>query len=566
MDNIQIKPKKANKFPLLLAPIGAACAIVALVAILIPTLLKSNTTVVSSISSSSRSSGQSSIVDNKPHIYNFNLGDYQPTFKSFNEVAYYSYAAYNSSNINNNVNNNGLRLNKKLEAKKVNNDELEAYDDCYGRTHYPIPLNDPLSFSDFLYFEFDAEGSDFLTETVGNGHIKALIVTVHTFTTENMLILKNGESYYSCLTNGGGVSYHGVGPAYYQFSSHKTFDGFEIIKDFNNKREVMCYFNEEGNALDPEALITIGVEETVFSVDRDSIYYDNVTVISTIGGIRELFGLDPEFEIINGYGGPDQLVYDTTLPETTNFTLDEFEGTFRVNEDKLYLGENEIINLNGATKIYASDVNRDYHRDLVFESVVETHRMINIYDVYRCKYLYQEPASENGVYDYYLDMRSNHLVVNLFENNQLLDYGYLGYHGSNGIDIEWQNLYGISHLEIKGVYEADGVTQVLNPDSYYHFNSNVPYIIELELIISNESPYPSTVHQITVTPAYASTVMPNLNLEMTLLSVENGVYRCQIQFAERGYSCYSFNFYRHSCELRVAVDEPVEEPIENIEE
>ena len=317
-------------------------------------------------------------------------------------------------------------------------DGEEPYEDSYGRTHYPIPLNDPIYFSDFLYFEFDAEGSDFLAERVGNGHIKELIVTVDTFTEESMLVLKNGDAYYSCLTNGWVISDGGEGQACYQFSSHKTFEGFEIVKDFNNKREVLCYFDSSDN----ESITTINVEGKTFNIDPESIYYDNATVVSTIGEIRQLFGLNPEFEVINNYGGPDQLVYDALVPETANFALDEFEGTFSVNEDKLYLDENELIELNGATKIYAAEINKDYHRDLVFESVVESERMFNIYDVFHNKYLYQKPVSEIGQYDYYLDMRDNRLVVNLFDNDELLDYGYFGYHFDNdGINIAWQNLF-----------------------------------------------------------------------------------------------------------------------------
>ena len=516
LDNIQIKPKKTKNFPILLAPLGAACACIALVAILIPTLLKGNTGVV--VPSSSNGGGRtSSIPDNRPHIYDFKLDGYQPTFNTFNEVAYYSYAAY--SNGGNAAPNYALRQRKPLEASiNQSEDGEEPYEDSYGRTHYPIPLNDPIYFLDFLYFEFDAEGSDFLAERVGNGHIKALIVTVDTFTEESMLVLKNGDAYYSCLTNGWVISDGGEGQACYQFSSHKTFEGFEIVKDFNNKREVLCYFDSSDN----ESITTINVEGKTFNIDPESIYYDNATVVSTIGEIRQLFGLNPEFEVINNYGGPDQLVYDALVPETANFALDEFEGTFSVNEDKLYLDENELIELNGATKIYAAEINKDYHRDLVFESVVESERMFNIYDVFHNKYLYQKPVSEIGQYDYYLDMRDNRLVVNLFDNDELLDYGYFGYHFDNdGINIAWQNLFQLSHLEIKGVFETD-------------------------------YDYPSALYEMVF---HTPTAMPNANPDLNLLSVENGVYRYQIQFSESGQSTFTFRFYRYTCQFKAVVNE-----------
>ena len=52
--------------------------------------------------------------------------------------------------------------------------------------------------------------------------------------------------------------------------------------------------------------------------------------------------------------------------------------------------------------------------------------------------------------------------------------------------------------------------------------------------------------------------MPNQNPTLTYLSMKNGVYRYQISFEEKGYSYYSFTFYRYSFDLRAAVDEPLE--------
>ena len=581
LDNIQIKPKKTKNFPILLAPLGAACACIALVAILIPTLLKGNTGVVVPSSSNSKSRRStysynsdysssngggrtSSIPDNRPHIYDFKLDGYQPTFNTFNEVAYYSYAAYNNGG--NTAPNYALRQRKPLEASIAQpEDREEPYEDSYGRTHYPIPLYNPIRFSDFLYFEFDAEGSDFLAERVGNGHIKALILTVNIRSTQRMLILKNGENYYSCLTNSGGPNGEND-VAYYQFSAHKTLDGFEVIKDFNNMRSVVCYFNETGTYLDLEALSTIEIEGTSFSVDRESIYYDNVMVVSTIGEIRQMFGLNPEFEVINTYGGPDQLIYDATIPETASFTLDEFEGIFRVNEDKLYLNENELIELNGATKVYAAEINKDSHRELVFESNVESQRMFNVYDVCHSKYLYQKAVMQTTAnygpnYNYNLDMRDNRLVVNLIHDGEILDYGYFGYHFDNtGINVSWQNLYKLLSLSVKGLYEADGETRVSFLETHYRCSSNTPYILEIQLnkfTLTDDGVYPPTTHDISVAPSEFISNMPNRNLNMTFLSMTNGICRYQIQFSERGYSYYTLQFYRFSCYLRVAVDEPV---------
>ena len=75
----------------------------------------------------------------------------------------------------------------------------------------------------------------------------------------------------------------------------------------------------------------------------------------------------------------------------------------------------------------------------------------------------------------------------------------------------------------------------------------------------NKNPnYPSIGdHQIVCKPFADAEYMPNMSPEFTFLSMENGIYRYQIKFQEKGYSYYTFSFYRFSFDLRVAVDEPV---------
>lgn len=229
LDSIQPKAKKKRYLPLCFAPLGAAALVVT--AILIPTILKGTST-----------SGSSA----KPK-YSYNFGDYKPTFNNFNEVAYYSYFAYNQENTSST--NKGLRPHNKLMLKgqEITQEETEhprgeAYEDEYGRTHYPIPYTEQFVFSEFLFFEFDSVDNEFLEQRIGNGHIYGLSVQTNIMDHgEKMLILKKGEYFYSCLSNGAGTDSE-RSKRQLEYSAHKTIEGFDVIKSpANNTRLTLTF-------------------------------------------------------------------------------------------------------------------------------------------------------------------------------------------------------------------------------------------------------------------------------------------------------------------------------------
>ena len=558
LDSVQPKAKKKRYLPLCFAPLGAAALVVT--AILIPTILKGTSTSSSSAK----------------HKYSYNFENYKPTFHDFNEVVYYSYFAYNQENTSST--NKGLCPHNKLMLKgqEITQEETEhprgeAYEDEYGRTHYPIPYGEKFVFSEFLFFEFDSVDNEFLEQRIGNGHIYGLSVQTNIMDNgEKMLILKKGEYFYSCLSNGGGTGSN-RNKRQLQYSAHKTIEGFDVIKSFANNTRLTLTFDcrKAPGVINYERLETFDIDGETFNIDPSTVFFDPLTISFDLDELKERLQLDPNFAIVDSYGGPDALVYDETASETNAFTLDEFEDTFIISEDKLYLGEVELIELKGANKIFASEINLDGRRELVFESLEEEQRVFNIYDVHRNKYLYHKPLSEIGAYDYYLGLRDNHLVVNLFEpgltnDDQLLDYGHFIYSGSARATIVWQSLLDITSLELNGVFEADGVTPIEPEGNYYCFNSNTPYIIEIKLgRISDpiNTKFPSLDHQVKCTP-YDEYHMPNESPSWTYLSMENGIYRYQISFSESGYSYYNFSLYIFSFEFDAAIDvPPIVEPI-----
>ena len=567
LDNIQPSPKKVKRLPYFLIPCGAALAVSL---IMIPLLLKqvapikpttSGTSVQPSNPTNSNNNGNNNSNNNSnnnnSNNNNNNNGnnDYKPAFDSFNEVAYYSYIAFHQSGTQNS---NQLQPRRMMTMKNEGENEAtpptrEDFVDEYGRYHYPIPYDMEYTFKDFLYFEFDTVNNPFLEQRIGNGHIYGLSVSTNIFDDEIMIVLKNGDYFYSCLRNGSGS--HSIdGPMFIEYSSHKTIEGFDLIKDTTNKRHITLNFApNSGNDIDFETLSTINIEGDVYTIDPESILYDAEQISCGMDELKERLG---DIEIIDDYGGLDALVYDSDTPEVNTFTLDEFEGTFSVLEDKLYLGEKEILTLNNVNKIYVSEINKDAHRDLVFESLEKSVRMFNIYDVNNKKYLYRKPVAEIGDYDYYLAMRDDRLVINLFkqgftEDRYILDYGYFAYTGEYETTIAWQNLYELTALSLKGIYETDTENPASIVEGYYHFDINVSYIVEIELSKYNgftNPDYPDLVYQIECTPA----------LNWNFLSMEDGVYRYEIMFQEKGHSEYKFSFYTYSLNFNAAVDDPTE--------
>ena len=71
-------------------------------------------------------------------------------------------------------------------------------------------------------------------------------------------------------------------------------------------------------------------------------------------------------------------------------------------------------------------------------------------------------------------------------------------------------------------------------------------------VFETDSDYPSALYEMVF---YAPTAMPNANPDLNLLSVENGVYRYQIQFSESGQSSYTFRFYHYTCQFKAVVNE-----------
>ena len=147
---------------------------------------------------------------------------------------------------------------------------------------------------------------------------------------EDMIVLKNGDKYFSCLTNGGGTDY-------IEFSAHKTIEGFDLVKTQYQKRYTILYFR--GNSIAQsgrEALSEVVIEGQSISINPTTIFYDPSATAFYLSDFREFFGLSPEFEVVSQFDKEDSILYDASVSENTSFLMDEFQGTFSVNQNNLY--------------------------------------------------------------------------------------------------------------------------------------------------------------------------------------------------------------------------------------
>ena len=244
-----------------------------------------------------------------------------PQFKSFPEIAYYSYAmsedttpaldsqddsvssdsispiesdSSSTESTSKPVRSSKERPNTSEEVPEESEENTrQDYEDEKGRYHYPIDIQESYVFSNFIYFSFVSENCEFLEERIGNGNIDALVVETEFFS-EKMIVLKNEDKLYSCLLNG--ARYGGSDGGYYEFSAHKFIEGFDLVKDLEAKYPITVKFGDS-----PASLTNIsfgGKNAAVFNIDTETIINDESAIEVSVNELRERFGLeiDPMFE------------------------------------------------------------------------------------------------------------------------------------------------------------------------------------------------------------------------------------------------------------------------------
>ncbi len=103
--------------------------------------------------------------------------------------------------------------------------------------YYKIEPNDRLGPSQLLFFQIKiTDESGFLAQKMGTG-IVDVVISRDFLWGDDLITFKNGDKYFSCLTNSGGIDN-------LEFSTHKFIDGFYVVKNFDQPNyEFRVFFN-----------------------------------------------------------------------------------------------------------------------------------------------------------------------------------------------------------------------------------------------------------------------------------------------------------------------------------
>ncbi len=103
--------------------------------------------------------------------------------------------------------------------------------------YYKIEPNDRLGPSQLLFFQIKiTDESGFLAQKMGTGIID-VVISRDFLWGDDLITFKNGDKYFSCLTNSGGIDN-------LEFSTHKFIDGFYVVKNFDQPNyEFRVFFN-----------------------------------------------------------------------------------------------------------------------------------------------------------------------------------------------------------------------------------------------------------------------------------------------------------------------------------
>lgn len=159
-------------------------------------------------------------------------------------------------------------------------------DDYY---EYPIDPNAQFHLTQVIFFRFNLTGDGFLAQTLGTGIVDAVITDFDIFG-DYLITFKNGDKYFSCLTNG-------YSPSEFEFSTHKYIKDFNVVKNgrqtnyrfavnLNGNMQVdhfecdyFDYFAPDNN---PDGVLPVVGEtyiadtDLTFTIDQLETYFQNI--------------------------------------------------------------------------------------------------------------------------------------------------------------------------------------------------------------------------------------------------------------------------------------------------
>lgn len=186
------------------------------------------------------------------------------------------------------------------------------------------------------------------------------------------------------------------------------------------------------------------------------------------------------------------------------FTLEEFGNvTFTLKTTNgfngaLFVNDTEIeSSLSTSLYIFASDINEDGYRELVFDRNKKdgetSGNYFVAYDVKNNKVLLDEAnTKERSHYNYRFDysLIADKLTFYPYSGNYsestIVDYGYLKYNQDKGAYFEWQNIFAVTSIELVKFYVNDtSKAEVTSVNNTYTFKVGTNYCMEYKINRTN---------------------------------------------------------------------------------
>lgn len=179
------------------------------------------------------------------------------------------------------------------------------------------------------------------------------------------------------------------------------------------------------------------------------------------------------------------------------FYLAEFSNTtFTINHPNGYTRElyaNDTLveaNLYTSPYIFASDINNDGYRELIFDRKNKDNEgsgnYFVVYDAKNNKVLLDEAnTKERAHYNYRFnyglieDKLTFYPYIGNYSESSITDYGYLKYDQDKGAYFEWKNIFAITSIELVKFYTNDtDKVEVVPTNNVYTFKVNTKYCME----------------------------------------------------------------------------------------
>lgn len=157
--------------------------------------------------------------------------------------------------------------------------------------YYELDPNQPFLVSKVSMFQMElTDENGFLADKLGCGVVD-VVITEDCIWGDSLITFRNGENFFSCLTNGWSLDQE-TGGCRWEFSTHKYVEGFNIVKNFEQENYAFYV------SMDADGQVTAfecqASQNGGDRPDRNVIVFSS-TAISTAGGSFTIAELENYF-------------------------------------------------------------------------------------------------------------------------------------------------------------------------------------------------------------------------------------------------------------------------------